>query len=226
MLATQPSDMLGAATALATECADTPEEVDDGSELGETDERGGIDPVGHWWSQRLLFFRAVLPKLFPSLPRAALQPQFLRNIAKRKVGLRFDDFAVSVAGEYHPAECCPSWLSTASEEPKRPSVGGAAASVLYPSEAALRTAALSLYASLAPVHLRRFLGLGFLRNWLAPLLEGWLLFDRAGYVAEQLAASAGATSGRGVVGPGDVTLLPLFDGRVSPRLFAILASRT
>ncbi|CAD2221610.1 hypothetical protein AGDE_07306 [Angomonas deanei] len=61
-----------------------------------------------------------------------------------------------------------------------------------------------------------FLGLTVLRMWMCHLVESVLLLDRTLYIHEQLSAAAGSSS---------VSLVPLFDGSVSPRMYAILASR-
>jgi hypothetical protein len=59
---------------------------------------------------------------------------------------------------------------------------------------------------------KRFAAFALLRMWLAPLLENMLLVDRLQFLAETLPEA-------------NVALLPLFDGTISPRMFALVAMR-
>jgi hypothetical protein len=62
-------------------------------------------------------------------------------------------------------------------------------------------------------HFKDFVCFAMLRMWIAPLVEGSLLLDRLWYLKESLPAAS------------QTALLPLFDGTLSPRMFALVARR-
>ena len=70
-------------------------------------------------------------------------------------------------------------------------------------------------------HFRAFVGLTVLRIWMSHLIEGLFLMDRVLFLQEALSAAFPEGSEEGAA----VSLVPLFDGALSPRMFGLLALR-
>ncbi|CUG87203.1 methyltransferase, putative [Bodo saltans] len=220
MLATQPLDMWGAESS-----------------------------EGHRGSTKLMFFRSILTPLWRSIqrehatwkkeiqtsfpsecsctfpPQPHLEPAFLRRMAKVKHTVTLFEFALEVLREYvvNPSgwtlrqqeehgsrmcEGCSLWSKRlCSTEGGEPSGGNAW----------LHTVADTIEVEYMKQDFKKFIGLSVLRMWMSHLVETLLLLDRALYLHETLKQS-------GIAGS-DVTLAPLFDGTLSPRMFGIFARR-
>ena len=150
-------------------------------------------------SLRFSFHRALCFVLFADQRQRFLTPDFLRKFSGQKRPRSFADFAVAVRDEYFRN------------------------SQMYSDTEALRAKADVIENSMTPMYFKRFVAFIMLRMSLSPVIEGVLLMDRTLSVHESLVAEAGGC------GSPDrsayVALLPLFDPRVSPRMFAIIARR-
>lgn len=208
-------------------------------------------PEGHRSSARLLFYRSlfkllwarlhrewvqqqqqrVLPSSntqeveldvhasceFPAAP-PHLEPSFLRRMSRQKETLTFAEFTDAIAQEY-------LYKGTAKNTPYTPWNVGRRCDACRGAQEAFVRAALTerhLPAEMARAfegdHFAQFLGLTVLRMWMCHLVESLLLLDRTLYLHEELSAA-------GVAEDSAVSLVPLFDGALSPRMYGVLARR-
>ena len=184
----------------------------------------------HYGSSRLLFYRSMFALLWEDLRercgennavsacdfcrhRPVLDRSFLRALARDKHTLTFMQFCHRVRDE---AMCVEGYLprvaaalGNASDEGVRDYLFGRDGHESRYTALAKECEALyfrKLYAS--------FVGFTTLRMWMSHLMEGLLLVDRLLFLCETSATEDERLS-----------LVPLFDGALSPRLFAILALR-
>ncbi|KPA76278.1 hypothetical protein ABB37_08011 [Leptomonas pyrrhocoris] len=157
---------------------------------------------------------------FPVAP-PHLEPTFLRRMSRQKETLTFADFMKAIAAEYLYGE-------TAKDTPYTPwSSGHRCAACRDDQEAFIRSALTvrALPAQMARTfegeHFAPFLGLTVLRMWMCHLVESLLLLDRTLYLHEELRVGEAAEEGEDSA----VSLVPLFDGALSPRMYGVLARR-
>ena len=134
---------------------------------------------------------------------ALLQPAFLRAVGKDKQHLSFPEFVERVRAEYLAAE--------------------------LPDAARLAGEAAALWQRRGK-GLGPFVAFAMLRMFVAPLVEGALLMDRFLYARKDLLLRRRQQQQQqqqpsGAGGSPTLTLLPLFDGAISPRMFAIVVLR-
>lgn len=152
----------------------------------------------------------------PSSP-PHLEPALLRRFARRKETLTLVEFLEETFMEYALTD------TAKTSEFTLWSVSDVCANCRAAQEAFLgdavreRSALEAMEAFYLESHFARFLGLTVLRMWVCHLVELLLLLDRAFYLHEQLSLSSDEDSG--------VSLVPLFDGALSPRMYGILARR-
>ncbi|KAG5481587.1 hypothetical protein LSCM1_05611 [Leishmania martiniquensis] len=164
---------------------------------------------------------------FPQAP-PHLGPAFLRRVSRDKDTLTFAQFVHSVASEYVYAESARDASST-----PWGGVGQSCAACRAAQEAFTRDALAqrrlpeTMGARLEQEHFASFLGLTVLRMWMCHLVESLLLLDRTLYLHEALSTpdsyAAGAPAAEAESSA--VALVPLFDGALSPRMYAVLARR-
>ncbi|KEG14805.1 hypothetical protein DQ04_00301150 [Trypanosoma grayi] len=188
---------------------------------------------GHRGSARLLFYRSLLKVLwhrlrerwqhetvaaagccrFVEVPH--LEPAFLRRIAKMKDTVTLEELYLEVCREYF-------FEATAKQTPytwqHRVCVSCRASQERFLAAHSSVSLAAEMGREYFAAHFASFLGLTVLRMWMSHLVETLLLLDRAFYLAEELRRDERC---RGSV----VSLVPLFDGAVSPRMYGILARR-
>lgn len=195
-------------------------------------------PEGHRSSSKILFFRSTLALLWKRLkqewhdqphrvatcitgsctfaPQPYLEPAFLRGIAKVKEVITFEQFVEEVMKEYIFAatskETAYTWHTSVCPACRTPQEAFMVAAF---TSGLVREMGESLYAE----YFSAFLGLTVLRMWMCHLIETLLLLDRALYLHETFVA----TSAPG--GNSAVSVVPLFDGAVSPRMYGIFACR-
>lgn len=196
---------------------------------------GANDSKGHRSSAKLLFFRSLLKLFWKQLklkweegflgslppccsfaPLPHLEPFFLRLMATKKHEINFSLFFNEVLKyfifeesmrrtAYTWDKCvCPTCRS--------------AQQTFFREQIALQTEK-DLEKKLFKTCFPAFLGLTVLRMWMCHTVESYLLIDRALFLFEQ-SFHAKCKSRKHAV-----SLFPLFDGKISPRLFAICARR-
>jgi hypothetical protein len=206
-------------------------------------------PEGHRSSARLLFYRSLFKLLWAQLVREwteerqrsgttvsddthgacefpvappHLEPAFLRRMSRQKESLTFCEFMSAIAANY-------LYQETAKDTPYTPwNIGHRCSSCRAAQEAFVRRAltersvAEQMAKRFEKDHFAQFLGLTVLRMWMCHLVESLLLLDRALYLHEELSfGSSGVTKEEDSA----VSLVPLFDGALSPRMYGILARR-
>ncbi|PBJ71455.1 hypothetical protein BCY84_16797 [Trypanosoma cruzi cruzi] len=197
-----------------------------------------VSAEGHRESVCVLFYRSLL-KLFWSRLRdrwqnstaasmAAirccpfaevphLEPAFLRRIAKIKSTITMEVFYVEVCREYFldgtttarkPQYTLQSHVCSSCRE----------AQTKYLFSDTNVSLAAEIGREFFATHFAPFLGMTVLRMWMCHLVETMLLLDRTLFLSEMLRRDRRC---RGSV----VSLVPLFDGAVSPRMYGVLARR-
>ncbi|KPI89079.1 hypothetical protein ABL78_1815 [Leptomonas seymouri] len=152
-----------------------------------------------------------------------LQPAFLRRVSRRKETLTFAEFVGEIAAEY-------VYKESAKDTPYTPwNIGHHCPTCRDAQESFIRAALTvrglpeQMAASFEGEHFAQFLGLTVLRMWMCHLVESLLLLDRTLYLHEELSACGGGGTAEGE--DSAVSLVPLFDGALSPRMYGILARR-
>lgn len=208
---------------------------------------GASSSEGHRGSARLLFLRGLLVLLWEAasaefrkrrlyrpacdvvscrctlLPLPHLEPSYLRRMAKVKATVTLAEFAAEAYKEYY-ATCAKRMRFVTS--PLFGDVGGdrlCASCVDVMDELFGPSSFVAMQATQLEAHhmlhsFKPFLGLTVLRMWMSHLVETLLLLDRALYIHEELQQEEGSCGS-------DVTLAPLFDGALSPRMYGILVRR-
>ncbi|EKF28661.1 hypothetical protein MOQ_007584 [Trypanosoma cruzi marinkellei] len=197
-----------------------------------------VSTEGHRESVCVLFYRSLL-KLFWSRLRdrwqsltdtsmAAvhccpfaevphLEPAFLRRIAKIKSTITMEVFYVEVCREYFFDETTTARKPQYTWQPHVCSSCREAQTKYLLSDTNVALAA-EIGREFFATHFAPFLGITVLRMWMCHLVETMLLLDRALFLSEMLRRDRRC---RGSV----VSLVPLFDGAVSPRMYGVLARR-
>ncbi|CCW65702.1 unnamed protein product [Phytomonas sp. EM1] len=150
----------------------------------------------------------------PFAPLPHLEPALLRHITKVKDTLSFSEFIDLVMREYIYVDTAKSteytWQTTV--------CGGCRQQQELFLRASM-TVAVETGHHYYQKHFGAFLGFTVLRIWMSHLTESLLLLDRALYLHEALSAGSGDLTSS------CVSLVPLFDGFISPRMYGILARR-
>ncbi|RNF20050.1 uncharacterized protein Tco025E_03879 [Trypanosoma conorhini] len=199
-----------------------------------------VSTGGHRASVCALFYRSLL-KLFwrrlrerwhrasaasapapavPCCPFAEaphLEPAFLRRIAKIRSTITMEALYVEVCREYFPGEAATARGTHATLQQHVCSSCREAQSAFLASDTNVAAAA-EIGREFFAAYFAPFLGMTVLRMWMCHLVEALLLLDRALFLSEALRRDPRC---RGSV----VSLVPLFDGAVSPRMYGVLARR-
>lgn len=196
---------------------------------------GDSDSKGHQASAKLLFFRSVLKLLWNQLkmkweeelssngstccafaPLPHLEPYFLRSMAAKKHHINFTNFFSGVLKYFifentmrKTAYTWDNYVCTSCRSVQEQ---------FFQREATLRIAK-ELEEKLYPTCFPSFLGLTVLRMWMCHTVESLFLLDRTLFLFERSYHSSGKSENIAV------SLFPLFDGKISPRLFGICARR-
>ncbi|KAG8341607.1 Methyltransferase domain [Trypanosoma vivax] len=193
-------------------------------------------PEGHRASALLLFYRGLLKQLWKKIAQRwsvtgegcgccgfvdapHLQPAFLRRMAKMKHNMTLALLYKEVCHEYFPSGKGNKGLAW-----QQGHGGKVICSACRAAQATFITAGstMSLATSMEHEYLDKyfspFLGFTILRMWMCHLVETLLLLDRVFYLSEQLRCDRR-------FGQSVVSLAPLFDGALSPRMFGILVRR-
>ncbi|CBH11227.1 hypothetical protein, conserved [Trypanosoma brucei gambiense DAL972] len=200
-------------------------------------------PEGHRDSAALLFYRSLLKRLWVRLqgrwrqltvnmsqPTSScccslvdvphLEPAFLRRMAKVKHSVTLDTLYMEACREYFSSDSDGKWEHmwhhTSCEQ--RVCHSCRAAQMKFLADEENIALASRMGREYFDKYFSPFLGLTILRMWMCHLVETLLLLDRTFYLTESL-----ITEGRG--GGSVVSLVPLFDGSISPRMYGILARR-
>lgn len=188
--------------------------------------------AGHKSSAKILFFRSLLKVLWaeyaeafattahapscgqcPFAPLPLLEPSFLRKVVKEKEHLQFPRFAAMVLAEYITDETAKSTAYTWHNQ-VCPLCRNVQSDFFNGPDGTRVVQRIS--ERYGHDYLASFLGLTVLRMWMCHLVESLLLLDRTLYLHESMTAQ-GASSA--------VSLVPLFDGAISPRMYGVLARR-
>ncbi|ESL11968.1 hypothetical protein TRSC58_00273 [Trypanosoma rangeli SC58] len=197
-----------------------------------------VSASGHRASACVLFYRSLL-KLFwnrlrerwwhapaasmagtpccPFVEVPHLEPAFLRRIAKIKSTMTMEALYVEVCREYFPTEAAaPKQTQGVWPQHMCSSCREAQSNFLVSdTNVALAT---EIGREFFAAYFVPFLGMTVLRMWMCHLVETLLLLDRALFLSEALQRDSRC---RGSA----VSLAPLFDGAISPRMYGVLARR-
>lgn len=196
---------------------------------------GANNSKGHRGSAKLLFFRSLLKLFWGQLklkweggllgsrppccsfaPLPHLEPFFLRLMASKKHEMNFSFFFYEVLKYFVFEE---SMRRTAYTWDKCVCFTCRSAQEAFFREQIALQAEKDLETKLFKTCFPAFLGLTVLRMWMCHTVESYLLMDRTLFLFEQSFHSKDKSFGQAV------SLFPLFDGKISPRLFAICARR-
>lgn len=186
---------------------------------------------GHQSSAKLLFFRSMLKLFWRKLekewkcgdkkcgcsfaPLPHLEPGFLRTVARKKDSIDFTEFLSDVLDFYllrstfrsspytWDTVVCPSCRVKQEEYFK-----------LHLDRGTGKKLEEELYPTFFPL----FLGLTVLRMWMCHTIESLLLLDRTIFLHEVSCKSSSSLNT-------SVSLFPLFDGKISPRMYGICVRR-
>nr|CCC90543.1 conserved hypothetical protein [Trypanosoma congolense IL3000] len=200
-----------------------------------------ISSEGHRASASLLFYRSLLKRLWqrlqirwsskmgseatvrcccplPDVPH--LEPAFLRRMEKVKHKVTLGMLFKEVCCEYFSPESDPKWrhLWSCNGAGKVVCATCRVAQVEFLECESSFELAARMDRKYFDSYFSSFVGLTVLRMWMCHLVETLLLLDRAFYLVECLITDGRTESSA-------VSLVPLFDGSISPRMYAILARR-
>lgn len=190
---------------------------------------------GHQSSAKLLFFRSLLKLLWKQLakkweecissasppcctfaPLPHLEPYFLRLMATKKHELSFSNFFSDVLEHFIFKE---TMRKTAYTWDKFVCLACRIKQENFFREHSELGVARKLEGEMFGTCFPSFLGLTVLRMWMCHTVESLLLLDRTLFLFEKSYTSCDKKESLAV------SLFPLFDGSISPRLFAICARR-
>eukprot|EP00744_Colponema_vietnamica_P007635 GILI01010967.1.p1 GENE.GILI01010967.1~~GILI01010967.1.p1 ORF type:complete len:537 (+),score=85.85 GILI01010967.1:182-1612(+) len=195
----------------------------------------------HFGSSRLLFFRSMFSLIWEDLRvqcspphlkdskritalnfskfRPVLDRSFLRSLSKDKKSLTFVQFSQRVRDELMTSDAFTNKIASALCSPIENISVEDVSKIAEMVKGYVSSRYMEVAATLEDRYFERyypsFVGFTTLRMWLSHLLETLLLMDRLLFLCESAPLRAGTHE--------RLSLVPLFDGHLSPRLFAILA---
>lgn len=158
-------------------------------------------------------------------PTPQLEPAFLRRMARLKHHITFVQFVDEVCKEYVYAASARAtaytWHSKVCFHCRTIQEG-----VI---QRAVQSGSVECFGDrLLRVYFAKFVGFTILRMWMCHIPETILLLDRVLYLHETLVSVDEKEASSGGGGGGEhsaVSLVPLFDGALSPRMYGVLARR-